>query len=199
MNTIDNMNKIDCFKKEISYIKSPEYIEDFKKLIELLPDYFFEVAASSTGKYHPSFSLGDGGLLRHTKAAVRIAYELLSNPCIGDKYTSREKDLMIIALTMHDGVKHGIPKETYTRADHPLLVSKLIQDNKKELKMSEEDITFICDVIETHMGPWNQHPYTKEEILPIPKNKYQNFVHMCDYLASRKFLNIEFNNNDIVD
>lgn len=193
------MNKVDYFQKEIRYIQNLEYVEAYKKLINLLPDYFFEEAASSTGKYHPKFSLGKGGLLRHTKVAVRIAYELLSDSCIGDKYTSREKDLFILALTMHDGVKHGIPKENYTRADHPLLVSKLIRDHKAELNMKEEDIQFICDVIETHMGPWNTHPYTKEEILPIPKDKYQNFVHMCDYLASRRFLNVEFDKNDIID
>jgi len=196
---MDNIDKINSLKKELGYIKNVDYVEDFKKLIELLPDYFFEVAASSTGKYHPSFSLGDGGLLRHTKVAVRIAYELLSNPCIGDKYTEREKDLMLIALTMHDGLKHGEPKETYTRADHPLLISKKIKDNKDILKMNDDDILFICEVIDSHMGPWNTHPYTKEEILPIPKNKFQNFVHMCDYLSSRKFLDVKFDSNEIIE
>ena len=29
-------------------------------------------------------------------------------------------------------------------------------------------------------------------------NKYQKFVHMCDYLASKKFLDIKFENNNIV-
>lgn len=199
MGILDTKNKVDCFKKEIGYIRNKEYVESFRTLLNLLPDYFFEVAASSTGKYHPEFSLGEGGLLRHTKAAVRIAYELLEDPCIGDKYTEREKDLMLIALTMHDGVKHGIPKENYTRADHPLLVSKLIQEHQKELNMREEDVKLICSVIETHMGPWNTHPYTKEEILPKPKDKYQNFVHMCDYLASRKFLDIKFLDNEIIE
>lgn len=199
MNVLDKMTKEDCFKTEINFIKNNKYKEDLKKMINLLPDYFFEVAASSTGKYHPAFSLGDGGLLRHTKAAVRISYELLNNPCIGDKYTEREKDLFIIALTMHDGVKHGIPKESYTRADHPLLASKLIKEHQNEFEMSNEDILFICSVIESHMGPWNTHPYTKEEILPKPKDKYQNFVHMCDYLASRKFLDIKFEGNEIIE
>lgn len=196
---IDNINKTDYFKKELEYIINVDYKEDLKFLINALPDYFFMVAASSTGKYHPSFSLGEGGLVRHTKVAVRIAYELLSNPCIGDKYTPREKDLMIVALTLHDGIKHGIPEEKYTRADHPLLASKFVYDNKDNLKMSEEDVKFIMNVIESHMGPWNTHPYTKEEILPIPKNKYQNFVHMCDYLASRKFLDVKFDDNEIVE
>lgn len=193
------MNNINYFQKEFSYIKSDEYKNDYKVLVDLLPDYFFKVAASSTGKYHPAFSLGDGGLLRHTKVAVRIGYELLSDPCIGDKYTSREKDLMLIALTMHDGVKHGIPEEKYTRADHPLLASKLIKENRDKLAMKDEDVEFMCSVIESHMGPWNTHPYTKEEILPIPKDKYQNFVHMCDYLASRKFLDVKFENDEIID
>ncbi|MCI5967858.1 MAG: hypothetical protein MRZ42_05765 [Tenericutes bacterium] len=193
------MNNINYFQKEFSYIKSDEYKNDYKVLVDLLPDYFFKVAASSTGKYHPAFSLGDGGLLRHTKVAVRIGYELLSDPCIGDKYTGREKDLMLMALTMHDGVKHGIPEEKYTRADHPLLASKLIKENRDKLAMKDEDVEFMCSVIESHMGPWNTHPYTKEEILPIPKDKYQNFVHMCDYLASRKFLDVKFENDEIID
>ena len=149
---IDNINKIDYFKTEIGYIKNSEYIDDFKKLIELLPDYFFKVAASSTGKYHPAFSLGDGGLLRHTKAAVRIAYELLNDPCIGDKYTSREKDLFLIALTMHDGVKHGIPEEKYTRADHPLLASNLIKEHRKELKMSQAELAERVNVSNNHIS-----------------------------------------------
>ena len=196
---LDTKSKIDCFKKEMSYIKNKEYIDDYKTLINLLPDYFFSVAASSTGKYHPEFSLGEGGLLRHTKAAVRIAYELLNDPCIGDKYTDNEKDLILIALTMHDGVKHGIPEDKYTKAEHPLLASKLIQENRSKLKMNDKDVDLICKVIESHMGPWNTHPYTKEEILPIPKTKYENFVHMCDYLASRKFLEVKFKDDEIVE
>ena len=37
----------------------------------------------------------------------------------------------------------------------------------------------------------------QEEILPKPKNKYQSFVHMCDYLSSKKFLNVNFINGEI--
>ncbi|MDD6224590.1 MAG: hypothetical protein PUB18_06310 [bacterium] len=195
------MKKMEVFKKEYEYIKNIELLEDYKKLVDSLPDYFFEIPASSTGKYHPKFSLGEGGLVRHTKVAVRCAYELLENPCIGDKYTKREKDLMLIAMTLHDGMKSGNPKEKYTRADHPLLICEHIRAQQNSMiKLTEEDIEFICDVIASHMGPWNTDYLTKEEILPKPKTKYQNFVHMCDYLASRKFINVEFDNkNDICE
>lgn len=40
-------------------------------------------------------------------------------------------------------------------------------------------------------GQWNTARYSKVE-LPKPKNKYQKFVHLCDYLASRKFLEMNF-------
>ena len=86
------MNKEEMFKSELGYIKNDKIKESAKTMINLLPDYFFHEAASSTGKYHPKYALGDGGLLRHTKAAVRFAYELLSDSCIGDKYTDSEKD-----------------------------------------------------------------------------------------------------------
>ncbi len=101
------MNKVEVFKKEFSYIKDEKYAIDARYLVDSLPDYFFSIPASSTGKYHPKYTLGDRGLVRHTKSAVRIAYELLDNPLIGGKYTSREKDLMILALILHDGMKLG--------------------------------------------------------------------------------------------
>lgn len=41
------------------------------------------------------------------------------------------------------------------------------------------------------MGPWTTD-YQGNEILEKPKTKYQNFVHMCDYLASRKAILFNF-------
>lgn len=191
------MNKKDVFKKELSYIKDEKIRNSCITMIEALPDYFFKVEASSTGKYHPEYALGNGGLVRHTKAAVRIAYELLSDPCIGDKYTSKEKDLMIMGLILHDGLKKGLNEEKYTRFDHPILISEYIMDMEERLDLEMEEIEFVCDVVKTHMGPWTKD-YNGVEVLERPKTKYQNFVHMCDYLASRKCLLLPFdNNNDI--
>ena len=160
-------------------------------MIELLPDYFFHEAASSTGKYHPSYALGDGGLVRHTKAAVRVAYELLSDPAIGDKYTRSEKDVVIMSLILHDGLKRGLKEEKYTRFDHPILMANYVLENKDKLKMSDEEVQLASSVIKTHMGPWTTD-YQGNEILEKPKTKYQNFVHMCDYLASRKAILFNF-------
>ena len=122
------IDKSAVFEKEMDFINNPRYKESAKVLINLLPDYFFEVPASSTGKYHPSFSLGDGGLVRHTKAAVRIAYEMFNDESITGAYSKNEKDLMMIALMMHDGLKSGLEKSQYTKFEHPLLVCDYIKE-----------------------------------------------------------------------
>lgn len=193
------MNKQEQFKKEIEYIKNPSYKEDLKILIDRLPDYFFEIPAASTGKYHPKYAQGEKGLLRHTKAAVKIGSELLNNPCIGEKYTSNEKDLMLISLLLHDGLKLGKEKSQYTKFDHPILAASFVEENMDDLKFTDEEIEFIADCIKTHMGPWTKD-YDGNEVLERPHTKYQNFVHMCDYLASRKFLEVPFDsNNDVLE
>ena len=187
--------KHEIFKKEIGYIRDPKYRDGSEKLIDLLPDYFFEEQASSTGKYHPAFAQGSGGLVRHTKVAVRIAYELL-NGIVGQPFKSEEKDLMILALILHDGIKHGIPKERYVRFDHPILIANFIKEHQGVAGFTDNEIKFLQNVVSSHMGPFNTNQYS-DVVLPIPKNKYQKFVHMCDLLASKKFLNVNFVNNDI--
>ena len=188
------MEKVNYFDKEYTYIKDDKIRDDLKQLVNGLPDYFFEVPASSTGKYHPKFALGNGGLLRHTKVAVRIAYELLSNPGLNN-FMDREKDLIIVAVLLHDGFKSGLVKENYTRFDHPLLAAQYVSENSA---LPKEDIELIVDMISSHMGIWTTD-YNGNEVLPKPKDKYQRFVHMCDYVASRKFLNVDFDDNNNID
>ena len=179
--------KHQIFNKEINYIKNNRIKNSLITMLDKLPDYFYEVPASSTGKYHPNYALGDKGLVRHTKAAVRIAYELFQDSSLNN-FTSDEKDLIIMALTLHDGLKSGLKKSEY-----------YLLDNKSELELTDEEINYVSDAIKTHMGPWTTN-YKGEEVLESPKSKSQRFVHMCDYLASRKFLEVPFdNNNDVIN
>ena len=83
------MEKKDYFNKEYNYIKDTNKRNDLILLVSGLPDYFFEIPASSTGKYHPEFAATEHGLVKHTKVATRIAYELLNNPGL-DNFTDSE-------------------------------------------------------------------------------------------------------------
>lgn len=188
-------SKQEVFKKELSYIVDEEIRESLSIMIDKIPDYFFTIPAASTGKYHPLYAQGDGGLVRHTKAAIRMAYELYGIY----KFSPRVKDLIIVSLLLHDSVKKGEVESKYTLFDHPLVAAEFLRKYAGELKMTKEDIDFVCDCISSHMGKFNTSDYS-DVILPLPKTPEQKFVHMCDYLASRKVININFDNtNNIVD
>jgi len=185
------MSKVDHFTHELNQIRNPKIKKFTEKAIESLPDYFFEVGASSTGKFHPQYALGKEGLLRHTKAAVRIAIELFRVDMF--KYNDDQKDMIISALILHDGGKSGIPKQKYTITEHPLVISNYIKSNDELNKiLNEEQFKTITDCIESHMGQWNYEYKTKKEVLPRPSKGIHNFVHLCDYLASRKCLEFNF-------
>ena len=184
------------FNDELNLIKNERLKDSCIELLKILPDYFYHVEASSSGKYHPAFALGEGGLVRHTKVAVKIADEIIKTESVGNVFTQDEKDMILISLMLHDGLKKGIVEEKYTRFDHPILMGDFVLENIDKTKLTKLEATMISDNIKSHMGEWNTNPYS-QVVLPKPKNKYQKMVHMCDLLASRKFINVNFNNNRI--
>lgn len=179
------------FTEELNYIKNDKLKKSAEILISKFPEYFFKVEASSTGKYHPEFASGEGGLVRHTKVAVRMAYELFQITPYDKLFTNHEKDCILIGLLVHDGLKKGDPEEKYTRFDHPILAANYVLAMQEEAELTKEEVEFISHVIKTHMGKWNVD-YFGNEVLEVPNDRYQYFVHMCDYLASRKFINVKF-------
>jgi hypothetical protein len=187
------MDKRELLRFELNLIRR-EDIRDFtEKAINVIPDYIFTIPASSTGKYHPAYALGEGGLLRHIRAAVRIAAALFRNDTVTGKFDDSTKDVIISALILHDGVKSGIVKQPYTVDRHPTLMVEYLMTKMTELYGEEfhEMIGFVSPLIASHMGQWNIDKDGNEHS-PLPKSAEERFVHMCDYLASRKFIEINF-------
>ena len=96
-----------------------------------------------------------------------MAHNMISNLKVGDKYTDDEKDLMLMALLIHDGLKSGNPQEKYTRFDHPILMADYLMDCEESLGLEVEEIEFLGDVIKTHMGVWTTD-YNGNEVLEKP-------------------------------
>lgn len=171
--------------------------EDIKNFavecIGTIPDYFWDVGASSTGKHHPQYALGELGLARHTCALVRILNHILNVKCFGERFSSRERDLMRIAGIMHDTRKSGddsdYTKSKYTKFNHPILAANEVRSLIGFI--SEEEMELIATTIESHMGEWNTDRKSSV-VLPLPANKYQKILHLADYLASRKDIEILF-------
>lgn len=132
-------------------------------------------------------------MARHTCALVRFLNHILNVDCFGDRFTSREKDLMRVAGMMHDTRKCGddeaYTKSKFTKFNHPLLAANEIRSLIGFI--SEEELEIIAVMIESHMGQWNTDKRSSV-ILPLPTNKYQKLLHLADYLASRKDIEVLF-------
>lgn len=208
------MKTSELFTKEIGYISD----ETLKKIVvdtlDASPECIQTIPASSSGKYHPVYSLGDGGLVRHVRAAVGIAHSMIEtdifkNIALGvgaDDYETIMiyKDVAYAALILHDCMKPDDTPKHGTRFDHPLLAATLFKNTAKYVTNENMDymkviIPLIHSCIASHMGEWNTAPYAKGVILPKPKLGIEEFVHMCDYLASRKFLLFDFDVYDKVE
>lgn len=196
-----NINPEHEFKYELSCIEDRVYRDLATRSLRKVPDYFWIVPASSSGKYHPKSSLGIGGLVRHTKSVFAISEELLKHQ-LYSPFSNEEKDQIRIAILLHDACKQGTNKEgSYTVPEHPLLVREALDpvqgyaytddwSGTMEANTHDRMWSEICDLIETHMGVWNKDKEGKE-ILDVPKTKAQLHVHMCDYLASRKSIEVD--------
>ena len=194
-----NIQKIQIFEKELHLIggsdEQNDVNDDIKefvvKSLTKVPDYFFNIPASSTGKYHPEFTIQVNGLAKHVKAAVKIAIDLFEVKVFD--FDQRTRGIIIASLILHDCAKNGFNKSQYTVADHPIQITKFLKENVELKALTQEDFTLIEKNINSHMGKWNTTFKSDKEILPKPSNKMEYFVHICDYIASRKYINFDFN------
>ena len=190
------MNKVEILKHEINYIRNERIRKSCEIFVNMLPDYFFKIPAASTGKYHPEFANGEGGLVRHSKVAAYILNELVSTKTFGEDFTSDEKDLLRFAILVHDGFKHGVTEEPYTKHEHPLICATCLRAAKDKMDLTDEEVEYVASAIESHMGEWNKSNYSDIE-LALPTSKAQKIVHLADFISSKKILDVKFDNNEI--
>lgn len=187
------MNKEEIFNEIIETFENEDIKEFANTVIDNFDPYVFTIPASSTGKYHPHYSLGEAGLVRHTVAVVRFLNHMFDVESIGNQFTSRERDLLRVAAIAHDCKKSGdqtdYEKSKYTKFDHPLRAANFI---KSFNLLDDNERSFVAHCIESHMGAWNTSKRDPGIVLPKPQDKYQILLHVCDYLASRKDIEMRF-------
>lgn len=178
-----------------------EDIKNFAiELLNNLPKYIWEVSASSTQKYHPEYALGKLGLMKHMIAVVRFVNLFFELEQYSNRFDSRERDLIRVAALTHDGRKSGsqeeFEKSKYTKFEHPLLMAKVILSYKGKNILPDDEIKYIAYIIVRHMGAWNTDKRS-QLTLPKPDNEASELLHLADYLASRKYLTMSFDDYDI--
>ena len=178
----------DVFDEVLATFENEDIRRFADKCIDKIDPWFWIAPAASSGRYHPKTSLGDGGLARHTISVIRFLNYILEPESVNKQFTSRERDLMRLAALFHDSKKSGdqadYEKSKFTKFDHPLLAARFIR-SLNDGDLPDEDIEMCASIIETHMGQFNTSSKSSV-VLPKPENKYQILVHICDYVASRR-------------
>ena len=168
------------FDPELVQITDLALRNKVRELIEKADSRHETEPASSTGKYHPDFAQGEGGLVRHTKAVVFMVNELCR------ARADLDQNCLIAAALLHDMHKY---KEAgkYTCHEHPFLMA---------CDASEAGLpAAIVFAIESHMGRWNTSNRSSV-VLPVPSDDFQWLLHYADYLASRTWLKLTFDQDN---
>lgn len=179
---------------EVSTIESTDIREFGIALLDEVPDYFFTVPASSSGKYHPKGDLGEGGLVRHSICVKKIIDHLLELNQVKDSISVRENDMLRLAALFHDCMKSGTQEDwkncKHTSFFHPILAANFIMLQAAKNSFDFDLAKSIADIISTHMGQWNKTVRCKG-LLPLPETESQKLLHLADYIASRQDINID--------
>ena len=163
-------------KSYLPFITDESLRNAVEQALDHLPEYFWEIPASSTGKYHPRFTTEEGGLVKHTTFAVDMARQLF----IIEDFSPLEMDIVISALLLHDGLKNGVVKSKFTNKDHPKIMADWLYEIWGGPSESDVAKAQVINCVETHMGQWS--------IGRKPETQVEKFVHLCDYIASRRVI-----------
>lgn len=67
----------ETFYKVVNNFKNETLKEFAIYCADRLPEYFWEIPASTSGKYHPITDLGEGGLVRHSLMTYKVVTDLI--------------------------------------------------------------------------------------------------------------------------
>ncbi len=181
------MYDISFFSTELGWIKDPALRFTTKKALEAAPKWFWTAPASSTAKYHPPDSNGEGGLARHNAKVTWLAYKYAE--CF-----NLDSDVMVVAALLHDFDKFGPEDEMELGKDRPhykshavigadILQKRFAEFSKDADQLHPDELRnkwdAACSLIRSHTGRWGKcHPFTLE----------QKLLHIADVSAAHKEL-----------
>lgn len=160
-------------------------LDVFYRFIELVPQGFWEQPASTSGKYHPAFSLGEGGLVRHSAAVVFTAIDLAqlwrirSGPAL---------DAVVLAAAVHDTFKGGDSEVWEYAPDHPALAcAHLVEmlDATRNI-IEQKALATAAYAVSDHMSLWGPRPTDMRST-----DHVGSVIIAADYITSRKYFKPE--------
>jgi len=179
------MLKHEFFEREIALIEN-EDLRDFARNFfdNYVGDWFWKSGASTSGKYHPVFAQGEGGLVRHTRSVCMVCEELLRMSTYAYMRTEY-KDYARLACLLHDTCKYGGLEEDHDCYKiHGALAADKVAFAWFEFFNGASCPELLTMAIRSHMGQWVENRDDR------PFTNIDRLVHLSDYIASRPFWDI---------
>jgi hypothetical protein len=173
---------------EIEKIKSAELKKVTKQILLRCSDYNVEMGASSTGKYHPPFAAGPGGLIRHIKAVCRNTEALIQSM---PYYDNEEWDVPYITAILHDCMKYTEYGQQFCHESHPNLMAALIREYHFDDDTLNKRLERIAENVACHMSRWNTCKHS-DDVMPLPTSIENLIVSFADIIAAKKWFNATF-------
>ena len=135
------------------------------------PDYFWERATSSTGKYHSPDENGKHGNWLHTKRVFAKYVDMSESYWEAGQISTKQREAGKGAALIHDMMKYGWPSSgnDHTVNNHDIIAANVA----KHIGGCPNEIYLL---IHGHMGPWGEGM--------IPENDRQWLLHFADKSAA---------------
>lgn len=177
------MSEREQLMKAVDLIQDKTLRDWVENLLSVQSEAFWAISASSSDKYHPEQSRGEGGLVRHILATLYFAREFFC--CFNAE--QNEQDCVIAALLLHDiGKAMNEP--------HDIVGAQALRYAADK----SEDCMILRTIagVRWHMGSWalGSTACHKDERgskrFPEDFSRIEQMVHLSDYAASRKRVNL---------
>ena len=181
----------EIFSEELNQIETDQMRWYVREMLETAPAYIAVIPASTSGKYHSAQQCETGGQVVHIKLACAIMNYILELEYVKKLTSAQRRDNLRAAMLFHDCYKCGVYNSDKTVHEHPILAAKWIKTTKVHHDISIRNKNIIAGLVASHMGQWNTSKYSDVK-LPKPITIDQFLVHLCDYIGSRKNIQINF-------
>lgn len=165
---------------EIEHIEDPDLrlqVED--AFLYLCPSYFWEMPASTSGKYHAPENRGRHGLWSHTKMAFTVFERLADSYIERDLLSEYDADCVRAAILLHDMFKKGLePELDFTSSYHDRLARVVLEHNTD---LPEK----VLHAVDCHNGAWYEGNNNEgDPDAPLQQWLIAELTHVCDMVAS---------------
>ena len=190
------MDKVKVFEGLLNKFETDEIRDYCADMIKEIPDYIFTIPSSTSFKYHNKTQCQPHGQIFHILMFAEVMNYVLGLEYVKEKTNERQRDCLRCTPIFHDAIKCGLNGSQYTVHEHPMLAGEWVRNTSIEHDVDADTKAYIARLCESHMGAWNTDKRSST-VLPLPKNKYQTILHLADYLASRKDIEVLFDGFEV--